>query len=53
MDQSSRPTPPTQLTLARFATLVFFAPTHYAGAFLLLPQALDWLTTAEACFEDA
>jgi hypothetical protein len=26
--------------------------TQYAGAFLLLPQALDWLATARACFTD-
>jgi hypothetical protein len=28
------------------------AATHYAGAFLLLPQALNWLTIAEDCFAD-
>jgi hypothetical protein len=28
------------------------ARTLYAGAFLLMPQALDWLGTAEACFGD-
>jgi hypothetical protein len=33
--------------------LIFFAPTRYAGAFLLLPTALDWLASAEDCFEDA
>jgi hypothetical protein len=32
---------------------IFFASTDYAGAFLLLPQAVDWLASAEACFEDA
>src|SRR6516162_3070835 len=32
---------------------IFFAPTRYAGAFLLLPAALDWLAVAEDCFEDA
>ncbi len=26
--------------------------THYAGAFLLLPQALSWLGTARDCFSD-
>lgn len=29
------------------------AATHYAGAFLLLPQALNWLAIAEECFADA
>ena len=28
------------------------AATHYAGAFLLLPQALSWLDTAQECFAD-
>jgi hypothetical protein len=28
------------------------APTQYAGAFLLMPPALDWLATARACFAD-
>src|SRR4030042_6855324 len=31
---------------------VFFAPTQYAGAFLLLPDVLNWLATAENCFRD-
>src|SRR6266571_6319106 len=31
---------------------LFVAPTHYAGAFLLMPQALQWLQTAQACFSD-
>ena len=35
------------------ATGIFFAPTQYAGAFLLLPQALDWLAIARDCFADA
>ena len=26
--------------------------TQYAGAFLLMPPALDWLATAEDCFAD-
>lgn len=30
----------------------FFAPTQYAGAFLLLPIALNWLSTAKECFRD-
>jgi hypothetical protein len=30
----------------------FFGSTHYAGAFLLLAHALDWLATAEKCFDD-
>ena len=30
----------------------FFAPTQYAGAFLLLPVALNWLAIAEQCFRD-
>lgn len=30
----------------------FFAPTHYAGAFLLLPKVLTWLDLAEDCFTD-
>jgi len=32
--------------------LIFFAPTQYAGAFLLLPAALNWLATAQECFAD-
>jgi hypothetical protein len=28
------------------------ARTQYAGAFLLMPRALDWLATAQACFRD-
>jgi hypothetical protein len=28
------------------------AHTHYAGAFLLMPQALRWLDTARDCFAD-
>src|SRR5207244_1758197 len=28
------------------------APTQYAGAFLLMPQALQWLQTAQACRSD-
>jgi hypothetical protein len=28
------------------------APTHYAGAFLLLPTALNWLHIAAGCFAD-
>ena len=28
------------------------AATHYAGAFLLLPQALNWLESAQECFAD-
>jgi hypothetical protein len=28
------------------------AATHYAGAFLLLPQAMNWLTIAQECFAD-
>jgi hypothetical protein len=28
------------------------AATHYAGAFLLLPQARNWLTMAQECFAD-
>ena len=31
----------------------FFGPTQYAGAFLMLPTALNWLRTAEDCFDDA
>ena len=31
---------------------IFFAPTHYAGAFLLIPEALEWLSIAERCFAD-
>src|SRR5262249_13529054 len=31
---------------------LLWAPTQYAGAFLLLPQALRWLDTARACFPD-
>src|SRR5262249_42198321 len=28
---------------------LFWAPTQYAGAFLLLPPALSWLAAARAC----
>jgi hypothetical protein len=28
------------------------ARTQYAGAFLLMPQALDWLATAQVCLRD-
>jgi len=31
----------------------FSAKTQYAGAFLLMPEALDWLATAQNCFADA
>src|SRR5260221_56666 len=31
---------------------LFVAPTQFAGAFLLMPQALEWLQTAQACFSD-
>src|SRR5437588_2528312 len=31
---------------------LFVATTHYAGAFLLLPQALDWLQLATTCLSD-
>src|SRR6266545_3401133 len=33
-------------------TPLFGARTHYAGAFLLMPQALDWLATAQTCCPD-
>jgi hypothetical protein len=31
---------------------LLWAPTQYAGAFLLLPQALRWLAIADDCFRD-
>ena len=31
---------------------LLWAPTQYAGAFLLLPRALRWLDSARACFPD-
>src|SRR5262249_4463264 len=34
------------------AARLFFAPTPYAGAFLLLPRALDWRAIARGCFAD-
>ena len=35
------------------ATSPFFSTrTQHAGAFLLMPSALDWLATAEECFAD-
>src|SRR6516165_9396005 len=37
---------------ARTASPFFLAATHYAGAFLFLPQALNWLTIAQDCFAD-
>src|SRR5262249_13987882 len=39
---------------ARAATTagLFFAPTQYAGAFLLLPRALEGLPVAGDCFAD-
>src|SRR5207253_4168038 len=37
---------------AAAASPFFSTRTHYAGAFLLMPQALDWLATAEECFAD-
>src|SRR5262245_9364390 len=37
---------------AATASGIFFAPTQYAGAFLLLPRALDWLAVARDCFAD-
>src|SRR5260221_1910954 len=37
---------------ARTASPFFSATTQYAGAFLLLPQALNWLTIAQDCFAD-
>ena len=36
----------------RAAGGIFFAPTQYAGAFLLLPIALNWLSIAQECFRD-
>jgi len=43
---------PTRPTGSRTGAPLFVAHTQYAGAFLLLPQALDWLRTAETCFSD-
>ena len=37
---------------ATAAARIFFAATQYAGAFLLLPSALDWLRLARQCFAD-
>ena len=37
---------------AAAASPFFSARTQYAGAFLLMPQALDWLATAQTCFAD-
>src|SRR5215208_2312633 len=31
---------------------LFFGRTQYAGAFLLMGQALDWLSIAQGCFAD-
>ena len=45
----------TQPAGATAASPFFSTPTHYtqyAGAFLLMPQALSWLATAQDCFTD-
>src|SRR5262249_6596986 len=41
-----------QPTAAAAAAPFFATPTQYAGAFLLMPTALDWLATARDCFAD-
>ena len=38
--------------LYRKCPRIFFAPTAYAGAFLLLPQVLRWWEIAKQCFSD-
>src|SRR5262249_37309509 len=35
------------------ASPFFVTTTQYAGAFLLMPAALEWLATARDCFADA
>src|SRR5579872_367766 len=37
---------------ASAASPFFVSKTQYAGAFLLMPQALNWLATAQDCFTD-
>src|SRR5712691_9877491 len=43
---------PSEPARAAAASPFFSTRTHYAGAFLLMPPALDWLTAAEHCFAD-
>src|SRR5437899_7003894 len=50
--QSSAAGTPAEPARAVAASPFFSTRTHYAGAFLLMPQALEWLTTAEHCFAD-
>ena len=39
-------------TRAPAASPFFVTKTQHAGAFLLMPEALDWLATAQDCFAD-
>ena len=47
-----RSSPLEFITRAVAASPFFSIRTQYAGAFLMLPRALDWLRTAEQCFAD-